>query len=841
MMEQYLQIRRELPPDTLLFFRLGDFYEIFQDDAKEGAPILGITLTQRNGMPMAGIPYHAADSYVNKILAAGKKVAICDQIEAPKPGKIVKRALTRILTPGTALEDHQIESNRNHFLLALNFDKSKLLAAWLDLTTGEFQIAEEENPDNLMPVFTSIDPREIITPEFGRQEWRKNNEVHLWLEQFERFCDGRPLSEVPDFYFDCDTGRQTVTEALGVLNLGGFGIYDDHPALGSAGALVCYATESLCAKPKNLGKIKEYRSSSSLLLDPATIRNLEIFQSAQNTKKGSLLVAMDRTVTAAGARLLEHFLSEPKLDLVEMKRRQQCVGEFLKAPQFVSELQEYLKCIRDLPRVIGRMQNRLNNPRELGSIRDTLQQIPLISRVLNQFPGTVIRNLSERVRDFPKMRELLQRSLEDELPSQLQEGGYIRDSYNLKLDELRKLNRENKAWISQLEQEEQKRTGIKNLRIRYNHAFGYFFEISKSNLHLVPDNYVRRQTMTNAERFYTEALKEKEQEILHADEKTIKLEESLFFDIAANILAEAKHLLDAANALAEIDLYLGWSKIAREWDYCCPILDNGDCIEIEEGRHPVVEQTMKGERFGLAGTHAFVPNDAKLESTEEQIVLITGPNMAGKSTFIRQVALITLMAQVGSWIPAKKCRIGLVDRIFSRIGASDELARGNSTFMVEMNETANILNNATDRTLIILDEIGRGTSTYDGLSIAWAVVEHLHGKGPRGPRTLFATHYHELTQLEKLLQRVRNSCVAVKEWNDEIIFVRQVVNGSSDKSYGIQVARLAGLPSSVIERAKIILDKLEADDSNHNLLHKQMKKIKASRENDEESGQLDLF
>ncbi len=841
MMVQYLEIRRGLPPNTLLLFRLGDFYEIFQEDAEEGAPILGITLTQRNGMPMAGIPYHAVDGYVNKLLAAGKKVAICDQMEAPKPGKIVKRALTRILTPGTTLEDHQIESKRNHFLLALNFDKSNLLAAWLDLTTGEFQIAEEENPDNLMPVFTSIDPREIITPEWGRQEWRRNDQIHPWLERFEQFCDGRPLTEVSDYHFDRSSGVQSVTDALGVLNLEGFGIREEHPALGSAGALVYYATENLCAKPKNLRQIREYRSSGSLLLDPATIRNLEIFQSAQNIRQGSLLDAMDRTVTAAGARLLQNFLSEPTLDLKELQQRQRCVGEFLEAPGYASELQEYLKCIRDLPRVLGRMQNRLNNPREPGSVRDTLKQVPLILRILDQFEGRAIRGLSKRVRDFPKMRELLQRSLEDDLPNQLQEGGYIRDGYDSKLDELRSFNRENKAWISKLEQEEQGRTKIKNLRIRYNHAFGYFFEVSKSNLHLVPDNYIRRQTMTNAERFYTEELKEKEREILHADEKAIEREETLFRDVTAHILAESENLRESANALAEIDLYLGWSKTAREWDYCCPSLDESDRIEIEEGRHPVVEQTMRKERFGLAGTHAFVPNDVELGSDEAQIILITGPNMAGKSTYIRQVALITLMAQIGSWVPARKCQIGLVDRIFSRVGASDELARGNSTFMVEMNETANILNNSTERTLIILDEIGRGTSTYDGLSIAWAVVEHLHGEGPSGPRTLFATHYHELTQLERLLPRVRNCCVAVKEWNDEIIFVRQVVSGSSDRSYGIQVARLAGLPESVIDRAKLILDKLEADDSNHNLLRKRLKKIKAAEEKGEEPGQLELF
>ena len=841
MMEQYLKVRRGLPPNTLLLFRLGDFYELFQEDAKEGASILGITLTQRNGMPMAGIPYHAADNYIGKLLAAGKKVGICDQMEPPSPGRIVRRSLTRIFTPGTTLEDHQIESRKNQFLLALTFEKAELQAAWLDLTTGEFHIASDPHPENLLSVFTGIDPREIILPEWGRQKWGKEEGCDNWSAHFEQFCEGRPVTELPDYHFELSGGAHTVLEALRVLSLDGFGISRNHPALGSAGALIYYVTENLCAKPENLRRIKEYSSNRTLLLDPATLRNLEIFSTAQNTREGSLLEAMNATVTAAGARLLEQFLSEPTLNLAELKRRQRCVGEFLEAPGFASELQDYLKGVRDLPRVLGRLQNRIRNPREAGGVRDTLGQIPLIIQVLSQFDGPAIGGLAACVNDFPALRELLEKSLEEGLPNQLQEGGYIREGFDAELDKLKSLTRDNRTWLSDLERAEQERTGIRNLRIRFNNAFGYFIEVTKSNLHLVPDNYIRKQTMTNAERYYTEELKEKEREILHADEKSIAREEEIFRDLVAQILVEADSLNNTAYALAQIDLYLGWSKIAREWDYCCPTLEESECLSIEQGRHPVVEQTMRRERFGLAGTHAFAPNDTYLSAGEEQIGLVTGPNMAGKSTYIRQVALITLMAQVGSWVPAGKCRIGLVDRIFSRVGASDDLARGNSTFMVEMNETANILNNATVKTLIILDEIGRGTSTYDGISIAWAVVEHLHGENEEGPRTLFATHYHELTQLEQQLPRVRNYCVAVKEWNDEIVFVHQVVKGSSDRSYGIQVARLAGLPQSVIERAKKILEKLEADDSSHNLLRKRMKRIKDARRRGEDLGQLELF
>jgi len=841
MMQQYLGVRENLPPNTLLLFRLGDFYEMFDEDAKVGAEILGITLTARHKQPMAGIPYHAADNYIGKILAAGMKVAICDQIETPQPGKIVKRALTRILTPGTILEDHQIEARKNHYLLSFYLSGDSIHAACLDLTTGDFQITTDQNPENLLPLFTSIEPREIIIPESCRELFSERDRLLSWLEPLINFCEGTPLNELPDYHFEQAAGAKTVMETLGVLNLEGFGLYRDHPALGAAGALIYYATENLCAKPANLNLIREYRSNGSLLLDPSTLRNLEVFRTTNNTRDGSLIAVMDATVTAAGSRLLELYLAEPILDLSEIKKRQHCVGEFLETPSLGSELHDYLKCVRDVTRILGRLQNRLRNPRELGGIRDTLQQLPLIIRVLQEFDGPHITELSKKVEDFPELRDLLSKSLVETLPNQLQEGNYICDQYDEELDHLRLLSRDNKTWISELESSEKKRSGIKNLRIKYNNAFGYFIEITKSNIHLVPDDYIRKQTMTNAERYYTTDLKEKEKEILHAEEKSIAREEILFRELVSQVLANVDRLKSTAEALARTDLFLGWSKIAREWDYNCPDIDDGDTLLIEEGRHPVVEQMMKNDRYGLAGTRSFVPNDTHLSSSSEQIGLITGPNMAGKSTYIRQVALLVLMAQIGSWVPAKRCQFGLVDRIFSRVGANDELSQGNSTFMVEMNETANILNNATDKSLIILDEIGRGTSTYDGLSIAWSVVEHLHGNESRGPRTLFATHYHELTQLEQQLARVNNYCVAVKEWNDEIVFMRQVIRGASDRSYGIQVARLAGLPQSVIGRAKTILQKLESDDSSHNLIRRHMIKRKQSKDTNEEYSQQDLF
>ena len=844
MMQQWHEIRAKLADDTLLMFRLGDFYEIFKQDAERGAKLLGITLTHRHGMPMAGIPFHAADGYIQKLLDQGIKIAICDQVETPQPGKLVKRELTRIITPGTRLADTQIDANRNHFLLALDLGKKALHAAWLDLTTGEFVIATEANPESLFAAFEGIDPREIIVPESAADKWMEADGA--FGELYSHICDGRTVSPIPDYHFDNASGTQAVMDTLGVLNLEGFGIAQDHPALAAAGALIHYATETLCAKPENLRQLKEYSTERTLLLDPATLRNLEIFKSAASTRKGSLLEAMDGTVTAPGARLLERWLCAPELDLAEIQRRQNCVGEFVGAPGLTTELQQLLRGIRDIERILGRLQNRMRNPRELGGVRDTLNALPSIAATLLEFPDTPVAAIADRIHSFETLCEELARGLADELPGKIDDGGTIRDGYDEDLDHVRSLTRDSQKWLTEFELAEQQRTGIKNLRIKYNGAFGYFIEVTKSNIALVPENYVRKQTMKNAERYTTDVLKEREREILHAEEKAIAREEALFNGLIAAILEHANALKETATALAEIDVLMGWARLAREWDYCKPVLDDSETLQIDQGRHPVVEQIMRDQRLGLAGTHAFVPNDCHLSSAavkaaEPQIALITGPNMAGKSTYIRQVALIVLMAQSGAWVPARSCQIGLIDRIFSRVGASDELARGNSTFMVEMNETANILNNSTARSLVILDEIGRGTSTYDGLSIAWAVIEHLHPKDAAGPRTLFATHYHELTQLAKTLDRLENYSVAVKEWNDDIVFVRQVVKGAADRSYGIQVARLAGLPTTVIDRAKTILERLEADDSSHNLLRKRMKKERSGSDTQDEDDQLALF
>ncbi len=821
MMKQYREARQSLEDDTLLLFRLGDFYEMFEDDAEQGAALLGITLTKRHDMPMAGIPSHAAESYLSKLLAQGKKVAICDQLEPPKPGKLVKRGITRILTPGTVLEDRQLNASHNHFLLALDLDKSGARAAWLDLSTGKFALCSQSTPADIFSVLHSLSPREVLMPEsLGRKLEMMENGKAL-ADDIDRALGEITRTERPDFDFDQRSGAREVMESLGVMNLEGFGISLEHPGLGPAGAVLVYAQDVLKGKPGNLSRVEEYRAGAALLLDPATQRNLEVFKTSAQTRKGSLLDCMDDTVSPAGARLVESFLASPERDLSEIQRRQACVEEFSRCPQEVEEVREVLRRGADLERILGRLRNRVVRPRELGGLRATVRGLPAIRKTLeslgSSFPA--IQSLAHRIELFEELRDLLDRALEEELPAEIKldvkgEGGrVIRAEYDKDFDKLRDLAGGGKRWILELEAAERERTGISNLKVKYNGAFGYFIEVTKANLHLVPEHYVRKQTMTNAERFYTDELRTKEKEILNSEELAVAKEQELFEDVVKRALVHADGLSLVARALAEVDVFSSWGRILRDRDYCIPeFIEGSRDLVIEQGRHPVVETVLKQESLGLAGTHAFVPNDTNLSSSDEQLCLITGPNMAGKSTYIRQVALIALMAQVGSGVPAKSCQLGMVDRIFSRVGAGDELARGNSTFMVEMNETANILNHCTADSLIVLDEIGRGTSTYDGLSIAWAVVEHLHGTKNEGPKTLFATHYHELTKLEASLPRLRNYAVTVKEWNDEIIFVRQVTPGASERSFGIQVARLAGLPDGVVGRAKEILAGLEQGD-----------------------------
>ena len=821
MMQQYLSVHSKLPKDTILFFRLGDFYEMFFDDAEVGARILGLTLTQRGGAPMAGIPFHASETYIDKLLKAGKKVAICDQMEEPKPGKLVERSLTRILTPGTVLEEGQLDAGNNHYVASIDVSSAYLCAAWLDLSTGEFKIASEANKESLLAFLQALSPKEIVLSE------KITSEQRAWLGDL---LHNRTVSEVPSFSFDNERARPNLEQLLGVHHLDGFGISSDELALGCANALVFYVTENLCHSPKNLRKISRYYCQKNMQLDAATLRNLEIFQTQQGCREGSLLHFLDVAKTAAGSRLIQQFLISPLIDLSIIRYRQSCVQAFFDVPMVTHQLQMALAKTRDLSRILSRLHNRLRSPRELGAVLETLQQLPIIYDTLKQVNACVLDGLLQGFELFEDLKCALNEALVEDLPNDLNEGGYIRSGFDSQLDHLRSAQKESQLWLQQFEQQEQQATGIRNLRVKYNSAVGFFIEVTKSNTNLVPVHYIRKQTMTHFERYYTPELKEKEDFILHSQERAIEREKTLFVELVKQVLSRSEALQKTADILAQVDVFSAWSSLAKEQHYCCPVVDDSDVFIIEEGRHPIVESALKAKN---SSAH-FVANALQLSCQKEQIMILTGPNMAGKSTYIRQNALIALMAHIGCWVPAKQCRMGWMDRIFSRVGASDNLANGQSTFMVEMLETANILNNATSHSFIILDEIGRGTSTYDGLSIAWSVVEYLQRDLEMGPRTLFATHYHELTQLEKLYPRIFNAYVLVKEWNDEILFVHQICQGSAHRSYGIQVAKLAGLPLEVIERAKAVLGKLENE-------CKVLQKLLNEHPGSDTTPQLDLF
>jgi DNA mismatch repair protein MutS len=811
MMRQYLEIKKTLPKKTLLFFRLGDFYELFNEDAEIGARLLGITLTRRGTMPMAGVPYHAATSYINKLLNRGYKIAICDQIGIPKPGHLVKRSLARILTPGTILAEHQLDAKQNRYILAINIKKHEFSIAWLEASTGELQIATSSDPRRLFPITFALNPSEIIVPENSQSQWPSlDTNVR---ESLNDLVKGRTLSELPEFYFDKVHGANVAKEILGVLNFDGYGITpDDYPALGPAGALLHYAEENFRQKPQNVKSIRLYRPQESMQIDNSTIKNLEIFRSVSGQKIGSLVHAIDRTTTPSGARQLERFLMEPSLQKNEIMGRQNCVHAFWEDEALRLNVKNCLKNTHDLSRILTRLQNHMRNPRDLNAVKLTVEQFPTLKNFLEVSKVPELRKFSEQIHTCDELKRLLLSALGDNLPTDLLSGGYIKVGYDTQLDEYRNLSTNCKSWINDFERKEQSQTGIKSLKVKYNGGFGYFIEVTKSNLRLVPSYYIRRQTTVSAERYTTDELKKKEIEILNSQNLSIALEEQIFDKLVAKTLENFQDLLMASRALAQLDVFCGWAELSQECHYCCPEIVNEDCLEIVDGRHPVIEQVLKRENSDTCGDISnFIPNDLRLKNDEVQIALITGPNMAGKSTYIRQVALIALLAHIGCWVPARKCKLSLIDKIFSRIGSGDDLSRGRSTFMLEMSETANILNNMTNSSLIILDEVGRGTSTYDGLSIAWAVIEYLHRDDGRGPKTLFATHYHELTKLSQTLPRMKNFQMEVKEWNDGIIFMRKVLDGAADRSYGIHVAQLAGIPSKVISRAKDVLKELEEE------------------------------
>ncbi len=812
MMQQYQGIRRSLPPDTLLLFRLGDFYEMFFEDAKEASAILNVALTKRNLVPMCGIPHHAAENYVRRLIKAGKRVAICDQVSEPQKGQIVQREVTHIVSPGTIADIQMLDAKRNNYLAAICAGaKGGYGFAFIDLTTGDFRVTEVGDEKELADELTRVQPAELLVPE----------------EQAAQFRDmARNLVPRDGFTFLHDHAYPALREHFKVQSLDGFGCTEMPAAIGAAGAILHYLQHELRRSLGHVSRLVAYRNSQFMVVDATTQTNLELVTSRGGSRDTSLLGALDRTVTPMGARKMRDWILHPLCELGELRARQDLIGQLLGEPFILGNLRETLKSIRDMERTVGRLTQTGGNARDLQVLRTSLEQIPQLRADLEALGGTrspashaslpadlghagacpseLLAALLDGLHPLPHVVDLLAKAIVDEPPALTREGGMFRDGYHDPLDELRAASREGKNWIAELQQRAIDETGIKSLKVRYTGVFGYFIEVTKSNLGAVPASWHRKQTVANGERFITAELKEVEGKILGADERAKALEMELFVQLRTEVLNDLAALQATAGAVATLDVLCALAETARLFGYCRPVLSEDLRIVITDGRHPVLDQSLVEEKF--------VPNDVLLDGEKNRLLILTGPNMAGKSTYIRQVALLVLLAQIGSWVPAKQAEIGLADRIFTRVGANDDLSRGQSTFMVEMNETANITNNATARSLVILDEIGRGTSTFDGLSIAWSVAEFLHDETKA--RTLFATHYHELTELEITRSGVRNYNIAVREWNDQIIFLRKIVKGGADKSYGIQVARLAGLPPSIISRAKEILSNLEQHELN---------------------------
>ena len=814
MMQQYQRLRKSIPPDTFLLFRLGDFYEMFFDDAKEASALLNVALTKRNGVPMCGVPYHAAQGYIRRLIKAGRRVAVCDQMSEPQPGrKIVDREVTQIITAGTVSELSWLDAKRANYLGAIYADGDAFGFAYADLSTGEFRLAEAQDRQSLHDQIARVSPAELL---ISSEQKAQTGEIDHALEY-------------DSYAFLPEQAIFTLCEHFKVKSLDGFGCAQMPAAVAAAGAIVHYLKHQLRRKIDHLTSLRCDAPADHVLLDSATQANLELVES-RGARDASLLSVLDRTITPMGARKLRAWILQPLRDLTELQRRQEMIGQLLQESDLLGSIRTELKSIRDIERAAGRLSQASGNARDLVALKMSLQQIPALKRELGKLieriefgrarPEPARRgegapnvaeagglgepslpaHLQNAIREMPALAEKLANALLDDPPLALKEGGIFRDGHDADLDALRQASREGKGWISHLQEREIAATGIKSLKVRYNSVFGYFIEITKSNLANVPAHYTRKQTTVGGERFITPELKEMEAKVLGADDRAQNLEYQLFQKLRDETLREIEPIQQTADAIAVLDVLCALAETARLFRYCRPELSDSLRLVIRDGRHPVLDQNLVDEKF--------VPNDTELDGENIRMAIVTGPNMAGKSTYIRQVALIVLMAQIGSFVPAESAEVGLVDRIFTRVGASDDLARGQSTFMVEMNETANIINNATERSLVILDEIGRGTSTFDGLSIAWSVAEFLYDKIKA--RSLFATHYHELIKLAEDRKGVCNLNVAVREWNEQIIFLRKIIPGGADKSYGIQVARLAGLPKEILDRAKEILAHLES-------------------------------
>ena len=784
MMKQYQGMRRSLPDDVLLLYRLGDFYELFFEDAKTASPILNAALTKRNGIPMCGVPHHAAEGYVAKLIKAGKRVAIAEQTTAPQPGKIVEREISQIISAGTIDDLNLLEADRCNYLAGVCRSKGKFGLAYLEHTTGEFRLTELAGEEALLDELARLRPSELLFSD----------------EQAELFDTLANSQDYDGYAFLLDQAEHGLKEHFGVQTLDGFGCAGWTAAICAAGAILHYVETQLRRKTGHVRALTAYHCENYVLIDAASQANLDLVTSRSGGVKHSLLGALDRTSTPMGARKLRDWVLHPIRDLDELLARQEMVEAAASQHFVLAQLQGSLGEIRDVERTLSRLSQGSGNARDLKALEVSLSKTPEVKSHLDAIQGGPLgERLGAELGDFKELTELLRKAIVDEPPAALKEGGIFAEGYCEAIDELRQAASDGKRWIAKLQSEEQERTGIPSLKVKFNNVFGYFIEVTKTNLDRVPPEYTRKQTMANAERFITPELKEMENKILGADERLHALEYEEFLNLRETVLEHLEDIQRTAAALGEIDVLASFAESARLFDYCRPVLNDSSRLQIVKGRHPVLDQNI--------GEEKFVPNDVLLDGDEHRQILLTGPNMSGKSTYIRQVALIALMAQSGSFVPAESAEVGLVDRIFTRVGASDDLARGHSTFMVEMTETAAIVNSATSRSLVVLDEIGRGTATYDGLSIAWSVSEHLHDA--IGARTLFATHYHELTELSDSRRGVKNYNVAVREWNEQIIFLRQIIPGAADRSYGIQVARLAGLPDSIVNRAGEILENLE--------------------------------
>jgi len=799
-MRQYLEIKAEYQ-DAVLFFRLGDFYEMFMDDAILASRVLGITLTSRNkgvenAIPLCGIPYHSSQGYIAKLIAAGHKVAICEQVEDPKAAKgIVKREVVRVVTPGLVTDTETLEPKENNYLLSIVESGNCFGIGHVDITTGEFRVTQVDTLTQLESELGSLRPREVLFSDTEQSRKLK--------QQLDHPLRGVMCNFLPEWCCEVDYAREQLCGFFGVSGLQSFGCHKLPAAQQAASAVLYYLQQTQKDELCHIRPLQTYHTQNFMILDDSTRRNLELTATLQDGKKpGSLLGVLDRTVTAMGGRTLRNWIHYPLVDLEQIKRRQEAVAELVGESLQRIDLVESLDGVYDLERLNSKIAMASANAKDLVALQTSLEKLPLIDDQLRSLVSGYLKNIREQLDLLPELVVLLDRAIVADPPFVLRDGGLIKDGFNQELDDLRTISRDGKGWIAALEQQERERTGIPTLKVKYNKVFGYFIEITLRNLDRVPEDYQRKQTLTNAERFITPQLKDYEEKVLGAEDRIVELEYQLFQQVRLQAASHSGRIQQSAEALAILDSLLSLADLAHERNYVCPQIDTSGVIQIDGGRHPVVE--------GMPLKEPFVPNDVKLDPEDSQLLIITGPNMAGKSTFMRQVALITLMAQLGSFVPAEVARIGVVDRIFTRVGASDNLAKGESTFMVEMNETANILRHATQNSLIILDEIGRGTSTFDGVSIAWAVAEYLHDNPAVAAKTLFATHYHELTDLPLTRDRIKNYNVAVKEWNDQIIFLRKIISGSASRSYGIQVGRLAGLPECLINRAKEILHNLEA-------------------------------